>query len=64
MEVLFANSFGVSQLGEVRKGWGAQCVIAKDTWACPSNVYCLKLLAAALMFLVFFLSVLLLLSFS
>lgn len=31
MEGLFVNSFGVSQLGEFRKGWGVQCVSAKDT---------------------------------
>lgn len=52
MEGLFVNSFGVSQLGEFCKGWGVQCVSAKDTWRCPSNVYCPRLLAAA--FIVFF----------
>lgn len=57
---LFANYFGVSQFGEFCKGWGVQHVIAKDTWMCPPNVYCPKLLAAVFMF--FFLSLLLLLS--
>lgn len=64
MEGLFVNSFGVSLLGEFCKGWCVQCVIAKDTWTRPSNVYCLRLLAATFVFWGFFLSLLLLLSFS
>lgn len=62
MKGLFVNSSGVSQLGEFCKGWGVQCVFAKNTWTYSSNFYCLRLLAAALMG--FFLSLLLPLSFS
>lgn len=62
MEDLFVNPFGALQLGESCKGWCVQCVIANDTWTHPSNAYCLGLLVDA--FMGFFLSLLLLLSFS